>query len=107
MGAENGGGITTKTPLGGDYRKLRQMYTKVVASNYIYAKKGFIKCPECGEEILIVPTLKKMNEAIECHVQQHRAEAASSLLLKHTRPINIRLALAEQILQLPPNKRAT
>ena len=50
------------------------MYAKVVAPNQIYAKKGFIKCPECGEEILIVPTLKKMNEAIENHVQLHKAE---------------------------------
>jgi hypothetical protein len=90
--------FTTKVVLGGDYEKLSQMYTKVVGSNYIYVKKGFIKCPECGEEILIVPTLRKMNEAIENHVQLHKEKTSPNLLLKHTKPISIRLALAQQIL---------
>ena len=90
--------ITTKVVLGGDYDKLSQMYTKVVGSNQIYLKKGFIKCPECGKEILIVPTLRKMNEAIENHVQLHKEETAPNLLIKHTKPISIRLALAQQIL---------
>jgi hypothetical protein len=30
-----------------------------------------IRC-ECGEKILLLPELKKMNEAIEKHVAQHR-----------------------------------
>jgi hypothetical protein len=90
--------ITIRAPPTEDYEKLKQMYTKVVCANQIYLKKGYIKCPECGEEILVVPSLKKMNEAIENHVQAHKYEMAPNLLLKHVRPINIRLALAHQIL---------
>ncbi len=90
--------ITTKTVPTEDNEKLRQMYVKVVGSNQIYLKKGYIKCPECGEEILVVPALKKMNEAIENHVQQHKAQTAPNLLVKYTKPICIRLALAQQIL---------
>jgi predicted RNA-binding Zn-ribbon protein involved in translation (DUF1610 family) len=78
--------------------RIRQMYAKVVAPNCGQIKKGFIKCPECGEEILITPTLRKMNEAIENHVLLHKEERESNLLEKYTIPINIRLALAKQIL---------
>ena len=78
--------------------KLRQMYLKVVCPSHTYVKEGLITCPECGEDILIVPSLKKMNEVIENHVQLHKAEPASNILLKYTIPINIRLALARQIL---------
>ncbi len=90
--------FTDRSVFVGDYEKLRQMYEKVVDSNYIYVKKGFIKCPECGEEILINPILKKMNEAIENHVQLHKKKMEINLLLKYTKPINIRLALAQQII---------
>jgi DNA-directed RNA polymerase subunit RPC12/RpoP len=90
--------ITTKALIKEDNEKLKQIYTKVVAPNQIYHKKGFIKCPECGEKILIVPTLRKMNEAIENHVQLHKEKTAPNLLQKHAKAINIRLALAQQIL---------
>lgn len=80
-----------------DHERIRQMYAKVVAPNCGQIKKGFIKCPECGEEILITPALRKMNEAIENHVLLHK-ERVSNLLEKYTIPINIRLALAKQIL---------
>ena len=81
-----------------DEEKLRQMYEKVVGLNCSLVKKSFIICPECGTEILITRTLKKMNEAIEIHVQLHKAGIEPNLLLKYTKPINIRLALAKQIL---------
>jgi uncharacterized protein with PIN domain len=77
---------------------LRQMYEKVVGLNCSSIKKSFITCPECGEEILITPTLSEMNEAIEIHVQLHKARIEPNLLLKYSKPINIRLALAKQIL---------
>jgi predicted RNA-binding Zn-ribbon protein involved in translation (DUF1610 family) len=81
-----------------DDERIRQMYAKVVAPNCGQIKKGFIKCPECGEEILITPTLRRMNKAIENHVQIHREEQESNLLEKYTIPINVRFALAKQIL---------
>lgn len=90
--------ITVKFVYEEDNEKLKQMYTKVVVPNRSQVHKGFIRCPACGEEILITPTLKKMNEAIENHVQYHKNELESNLLLKYTKPINIRLALVKQIL---------
>jgi len=78
--------------------KIRLMYAKVVCPNSIQNRRRFIKCPECGEEILITPTLREMNEAIENHVQFHKEERESNLLAKYTKPINIRLALAKQLL---------
>ena len=49
---------------------LRQMYLKVVSEpNHDCFKTGFIKCPECSEEILMNPSLRAMNEAIETHVK--------------------------------------
>jgi hypothetical protein len=79
--------------------ELRQMYEKVVGLNCSPDKKSFIKCPECGQEILITSTLSEMNEAIEIHVQLHKVRLESNLILKYSKPINIRLALAKQILQ--------
>jgi hypothetical protein len=79
--------------------KLKLMYARVVSPNQIYVKKGLIKCPDCGQEILITPTLKKMNEAIENHIQLHRKKTELKPLLNYTKPIIIRLALAKQILE--------
>jgi hypothetical protein len=90
--------IAAKEVLEGD-EKLRQMYDRVVGSNQIFIKKGFIKCPDCGQEILITPTLRKMNEAIESHIQLHKKKTESKPFLSYTKPITIRLALARQILE--------
>ncbi len=81
-----------------DDEKLRQMYERVVVLKSDPVEKRFIICPECGAEILVTADLKNMNEAIENHVQLHKAGMEPNLLLKYTKPINIRLALAKQIL---------
>ncbi len=36
-----------------------------------------ITCPECGENILMIPTLYKMVEAIENHVRLHRKQGST------------------------------
>ena len=82
-----------------DAEKSGKLNAKVVGLNRCQVKKGLIRCPECGEEILITPILMKMNEVIEKHVQVHKNELESNLLLKYAKPINIRLALAKQTLQ--------
>jgi hypothetical protein len=80
--------------------RLRQMYEKVIAEpNMGYMRKGFIKCPECSEEILMVPTLRKMNEAIENHVRIHKELLKANPTLKYRKAIHIRLVLMEQVLQ--------
>lgn len=90
---------TAKLGSKGNYEKPRQMHGNVFSPRHSQVEKEFIKCPECGEEILITPTLMKMNDIIENHVQLHRDELESNLLLKYAKPINIRLALAKQTLQ--------
>lgn len=79
-------------------KKLKQMYDKVVGQNHT-CKKGFIKCPDCGEEILITPTLRKMNEAIENHIQLHKKKTELKPLLDYSKPITIRISLARQTLE--------
>jgi len=78
---------------------LNEMYTKVVADpNLCKHKKGFIKCSECGEEILMIPTLRKMNEAIENHVKIHKSREPNFVLKQNT-AIHVRLDLVHQVLE--------
>jgi hypothetical protein len=76
---------------------LERMYTRVVCIKPTHEIR-YITCPECGQLILMIPTLKKMNEAIENHVNHHKEEQKDDIL-KNVKPINIRLDLAHQILQ--------
>ena len=81
---------------------LSEMYTKVVSeANIFQHKKGFIKCSQCGEEILMIPTLRKMNEAIENHVKIHKAslEEDEDFFLKQNTAMHVRLDLVHQVLQ--------
>ncbi len=82
-----------------DEKKLGQIYTKVVENaNKNTARKGFIKCPVCNEEILMIPTLKVMQEAIENHVQNHKNQMEKNKALTYQSPIFIRLALMKQVI---------
>lgn len=82
-------------------QSLTEMYQKVVTiANHNNIKKGFIKCPDCGEEILMIPTLKTMNQAIENHVKLHKETLKNNPLLEHQTAMHIRLDLAQQVLQL-------
>ncbi|MCW4004754.1 MAG: hypothetical protein NWE95_12670 [Candidatus Bathyarchaeota archaeon] len=78
---------------------LQEMYLKVVTGANDCPRKGFIKCPDCGEEILMIPTLRKMNEAIENHVKNHKEMLKDNTLLQQHTAIQIRLELAQQVLQ--------
>ena len=81
-------------------KSLRQMYLKVVKEpNRCCPRKGFIKCPECGEWILMIPTLSKMNEAIENHVEIHKEPPNDNHFFKSNSVFHIRLSLAQQVLQ--------
>ncbi len=80
--------------------KLFEMYTKVISeANQCHHKKGFIKCSKCGEEILMIPTLRKMNEAIENHVKIHKASLEENVFLKQNTAMHVRLDLVHQVLQ--------
>jgi hypothetical protein len=82
-----------------DDNKLRAIYQKVIEEpNKNAAKKGFIKCPECGEEILMIPTLRMMHEAIENHVRKHKESLKEDPIKEHQTAILIRLSLMVQVL---------
>jgi hypothetical protein len=85
--------------------KLKEMYLKVVSEpNQDCFKKGFIKCPECSEEILMIPSLRAMNDAIENHVKIHKESLETNSIVMHSKSINIRLDLAQQVLLQASNR---
>jgi hypothetical protein len=58
-----------------------------------------IRCPDCGEEIMMVPVLSQMIEAIENHISTHREHPhPRDDSLPHPRAPNIEETLAEQVL---------
>jgi hypothetical protein len=83
-----------------DNEKLEQIYQKVVETpNKNSLKRGFIECPQCGEEILMIPTLRVMNNAIENHVRKHKELLKDDPIKEHQMAISIRLSLTGQVLQ--------
>jgi len=52
-----------------------------------------IKCPECGDLILLVPDVKAMKLAIQCHVAKHRKEMEQKL-------DDLETKLTEEVLEL-------
>ncbi len=78
--------------------ELKVLFEKaILAPNRQEAK--FIKCPSCGGEILMVPTLRLMNLAIENHVCKHKAALQASPIVQHKTAISIRLSLMRQVLK--------
>jgi hypothetical protein len=72
---------------------------KVDNANIFFSKMRCIRCPECGEEILMVPTLEKMIEAIENHISTHRKQQSSETNEATLKPADIRTDLSEQVLE--------
>jgi hypothetical protein len=61
-----------------------------------------IRCPDCGEEIMMVPVLSEMIEAIENHLATHkepRAQLSHDIPLHHPKAPELRENLTEQVLQ--------
>jgi uncharacterized protein with PIN domain len=91
--------ITVKPIFEENDERLKQIYVKVVEKpNQSCIKKSLIKCPECSAEILMIPSLRAMNEAIENHVKIHKELMKTNPLMMHSKSINIRLDLAQQVL---------
>jgi hypothetical protein len=77
---------------------LEKMYRRVVGQSLL-TNGGTIKCPECGKELPITLPFKLMNQIIENHVQFHKNQQ-QSLVLIYSKSMNVRLSLAHQILQV-------
>jgi uncharacterized Zn finger protein (UPF0148 family) len=85
-----------------DADAVERMYCKAIGQSLI-RKKGTIRCPECGKELLITLPFKEMNQTIEDHVQFHKNQQ-QSLVSIYSKSINVRLSLAHQSLNLVCNK---
>ena len=61
----------------------------------------YIRCPDCGEEIMMVPVLGQMIEAIENHISTHKEPGIhpkADLAIGHPKAPCIRENLTEQVL---------
>jgi len=58
----------------------------------------FIKCPECGELIQMVPALSDMIAAIEDHISIHKENAKSNISTSPIKAPCIRENLTEQVI---------
>ncbi len=88
------------TPIIYDEDELSAIYKRVVEEpNRETAHRGFIRCPVCGEEILMIPTLRVMQEAIENHVRKHKELLKGEPIKAHQAAIFVRLSLMGQVLQ--------
>ena len=97
---QSGAGMESLSVKGPNEDNLEEMYLKVITGpNDNHSKRGFIKCPECGDEILMIPTLRQMNRAIENHVKVHKEMLSDRPIMKHQTAIQIRLDLAQQVLE--------
>lgn len=84
-----------------DKEHLKSMYQRVVERpNQNPPQSVFIRCPFCGEEILMIPTLRVMNEAIENHIRKHKEELEDNPIKQHQTAISVRLSLTIQVLRL-------
>ncbi|MCW4019446.1 MAG: hypothetical protein NWF00_12350 [Candidatus Bathyarchaeota archaeon] len=82
-----------------DAEQLRALYEKVIVDpNKTAVRRGFVKCPECGKEILMIPTLKVMHSAIENHVKEHKEQLKGDLIKSYQAAIFVRLSLVSQVL---------
>jgi DNA-directed RNA polymerase subunit RPC12/RpoP len=60
-----------------------------------------IRCPDCGEEIMMVPVLAQMIEAIENHIsthKEHEIHPKADLAIGYPKAPCIRENLTEQVL---------
>ncbi len=86
-------------PLDFNDEKLEEIYLRAVKEpNLNIVHEGFVRCPECCEEILMIPTLRVMGEAIENHVCKHREALKADPVRAHRTAISVRLALVGQVL---------
>lgn len=73
--------------------------TEGEVNTVLFSKMRCIRCPECGEQILMVPTLGKMIEAIDNHISTHRKQQNGGISEATLEPTNIRTDLTEQVLE--------
>jgi transcription initiation factor IIE alpha subunit len=76
--------------------------TKESQATAFQTTNRYIRCPDCGEEIMLVPILSQMIEAIENHISTHKVNQKQPRIdfaLPYPKPPEIRDSLTEQVLQ--------
>ena len=65
-----------------------------------WSNQRYIRCPDCGEQIPMVPVLSQMIEAIENHISTHKDHVnyPEHDPIKHPKAPCIREDLTEQVL---------
>jgi hypothetical protein len=59
----------------------------------------YIRCPDCGEQIMMVPVLSQMIEAIENHISTHQVNIEKPKPDLEIKPPELREDLTVQVLQ--------
>lgn len=59
----------------------------------------YIRCPECGEKIPMVPTLGEMIEEIDHHVSTHKKPVNDDVPVVHLKAPAICMELTKQVLE--------
>ena len=77
---------------------VSRMDTDAKRENESNILNKFIRCPECGEEIMMVPTLTEMIGAIESHISNHREHPLGERTTGQIKAPCIRENLTEQVL---------
>ncbi len=67
----------------------------------------YIRCPDCGEQILMMPNLSEMIEAIENHLSTHGTQAKLNPIVQHLKEPIIEESLAEQVLMKAADTKET
>ena len=67
----------------------------------------YIRCPDCGEQILMMPNLTEMIQSIETHLSTHDAQAKLNPIVAHLKEPVIEESLAEQVLMTAAEIRET
>jgi hypothetical protein len=64
------------------------------------SNQRYIRCPDCGEQILMVPVLAEMIESIENHISTHKdhCEYPKNDPIQHPKAPILREDLTEQVL---------
>ncbi len=84
-----------------DPETLKQIYQRAVEKpNENPLRKTCMRCSECGEEILVLPSLRAMGTAIEAHVTKHKEQLEAEPIKGHQKALIVRLALVQQVLRL-------
>ncbi len=76
------------------------MYGNVGKEENCSSPNKYITCPHCGEQILMMPSLSLMIEAIENHLSTHKenSDHPKNDPIQHPKEPTIREDLAEQVL---------